>query len=769
MAKSKESDVVLNFKMDGQIQYAQTIKEINQVMNTAALEYKNHVSAMGNDATATEKLTASKKKLEIQLEGAEKRTQMLREEYEKSVKETGAYSEQSNKLYKQLINSETGENKLKNALDQTNEALKEQGNVSIDTAKKLEKIEEAGGKVKGVGQKLSVGISAPIMAAGAAGLAAFNDIDEQLDGIISKTGATGDEADSLAESFENVGSNTHLGLDVVGDAIGSVRQQLGLLGPELEQNADYAMKFAEINDSDVSTSVENAKQALDAYNLSNKDFQSVLDATTLASQKTGVSVDDLFKKSVEGAPQIKALGLSYSEGAMLLGQLEKAGVDSSATLGSLSKASVAYAKQGKSLSDGLNETQKSILGAKDQTEALTIASEVFGTKGAVRMVEAIQRGTLDLNDLAEASGNSAGVVGTTFDETLDPIDKANQAMNQAKFALADIGEQVQIALLPTFEAAISLLTRFKDWFSSLSPETQQMIVRIALVVAAIGPLLVIIGTLMGSITKIVGGVKAVQGVFSALKATMAANPFIATIVVISALVAAFIWAYQNIEWFRNGVNSFMGGVKDIFVQGFNFITGFLGSVFGGIEQNFNNFFNAGQRIFSGFIDFITGVFSGNWQQAWNGIVNIFGGIFDGIVAFAKAPLNLLIGLINGVIGGLNKIKLPKWVPGIGGKGINIDQIPYLANGGHLINGQAVVGEAGPELLSTQGGKTTVTPLSDEEKRKGIGGKVQGSVTVEQHNHFGKVDANNPSELAKMNRQLKQASVQAIIAKGGIPI
>ena len=769
MAKSKESDVILNFKMDGQIQYAQTIKEINQVMNTAALEYKNHVSAMGNDATATEKLTASKKKLEIQLEGAEKRTQMLREEYEKSVKETGAYSEQSNKLYKQLVNSETGENKLKNALDQTNDALKEQGNVSIDTAKKLEKIEEAGGKVKSVGQKLSVGISAPIMAAGAAGLAAFNDIDEQLDGIISKTGATGDEADSLAESFENVGSNTHLGLDVVGDAIGSVRQQLGLLGPELEQNADYAMKFAEINDSDVSTSVENAKQALDAYNLSNKDFQSVLDATTLASQKTGVSVDDLFKKSVEGAPQIKALGLSYSEGAMLLGQLEKAGVDSSATLGSLSKASVAYAKQGKSLSDGLNETQKSILGAKDQTEALTIASEVFGTKGAVRMVEAIQRGTLDLNDLAEASKNSAGVVGTTFDETLDPIDKANQAMNQAKFALADIGEQVQIALLPTFEAAISLLTRFKDWFSSLSPETQQMIVRIALVVAAIGPLLVIIGTLMGSITKIVSGIKAVQSVFGAMSAMMAANPFVLIIAAIALLVVAFVLAYQKIEWFRNGVNAFMGGVKDIFVQGFNFITGFLGSVFGGIEQNYNNFLSAGQRVFNGFVDFITGVFTGNWKQAWDGIVNIFGGIFDGIVAFAKAPLNLLIGLINGVIGGLNKIKLPKWVPGIGGKGINIGKIPYLATGGHLINGQAIVGEAGPELLSTQGGKTTVTPLSDEEKRKGIGGKVQGSVTVEQHNHFGKVDANNPSVLAKLNRQMKQASAQAMIAKGEIPI
>ncbi len=769
MAKSKESDVVLNFKMDGQIQYAQTIKEINQVMNTAALEYKNHVSAMGNDATATEKLTASKKKLEIQLEGAEKRTQMLREEYEKSVKETGAYSEQSNKLYKQLVNSETGENKLKNALDQTNDALKEQGNVSIDTAKKLEKIEEAGGKVKGVGQKLSVGISAPIVAAGAAGLAAFSEVDEALDTITTKTGATGDKADQLAQSFENVGSNTHLPLQTVGEAIGEVNTQFGFMDKQLEDSTNYLLQYAEINDTDVSQSAISARQAIEAYGLKYTDLNSVLDVTTKTAQDTGQSVDDLMQKAIDGAPQIKQLGLSFGEGVTLMGKFEQSGVDSGAALSSLSKATAAYAKDGKTLSQGLGELQDKIKNAGSETEAINAAAEIFGTKGGPRMADAIRRGALDLGDLAKAADSSGGTVGKTFDATLDPIDQANQAMNNAKLALADIGEQVQIALLPTFEAAISLLTRFKDWFSSLSPETQQMIVRIALVVAAIGPLLVIIGTLMGSITKIVGGVKAVQGVFSALKATMAANPFIATIVVISALVAAFIWAYQNIEWFRNGVNAFMGGVKDTFVQGFNFVTGFIENIFGGIEQNFNSFFNAGQRIFNGFIDFITGVFSGNWQQAWTGIVNIFGGIFDGIVAFAKAPLNLLIGLINGVIGGLNKIKLPKWVPGIGGKGISIDKIPYLANGGHLINGQAVVGEAGPELLSTKGGKTTVTPLSDEEKRKGIGGKVQGSVTVEQHNHFGKVDANNPSELAKMNRQLKQASVQAIIAKGGIPI
>lgn len=108
---------------------------------------------MDKDATQTEKLRAAKQKLEKQLGLAEQRSQMLREEYEKSVKETGEYSAESEKLYKQLLNSETGENKLRTALEQTNDALKEQGDVSVDTAKKLQKIEETGEKVKGVGEK----------------------------------------------------------------------------------------------------------------------------------------------------------------------------------------------------------------------------------------------------------------------------------------------------------------------------------------------------------------------------------------------------------------------------------------------------------------------------------------------------------------------------------------------------------------------------------------------------------------------------------------
>lgn len=765
---TKETDVVLNFKMDGQVQYAQTIKEINQVMNTAASEYKNHIAAMGKDASTTEKLTATKKKLEIQLEGAEKRSKMLRDEYEQSVKETGAYSEQSKKLYKQLQDSETGENKLRNALEQTNEALKEQGKMSDETAEKLKKIEDTGEKIKGVGEKMTVGVTAPIVAAGAAGLAAFGEVDEALDTIITKTGATGEKADQLSESFENVGSNTHLPLQTVGEAIGEVNTQFGFMGKQLEDSTNYLLQYAEINETDVSQSAISARQAIEAYGLEYSDLNSVLDVTTKTAQDTGQSVDDLMKKAIDGAPQIKQLGLSFGEGITLMGKFEQSGVDSGAALSSLSKATVAYSKDGKTLAQGLGELQNKIKNASSETEAINAAAEIFGTKGGPRMADAIRRGALDLGDLAKSAESSGGTVGTTFDATLDPIDKAGQAMNNAKLAMAGVGESVQVSLLPFFEMATNAMQSFKGWWDSLDQGTKNWIITIAGIAAAVGPVLVVFGTLMGSITKIYNGIKLMQSAFSVVSAFLAANPFVLGIAAIAILVTAVVVAYNKVKWFRDGVNAFIGGIKNTFVQGFNFISGYLGSVFGGIVQNFNNFFNAGKRIFNGFIDFVTGVFTGNWEQAWNGVVNIFGGIFDGIVAYAKAPLNLLIGLINGMIGGLNNIKLPKWVPGIGGKGIDIPQIPYLATGGHLINGQAIVGEAGPELLTAKNGKTTVTPLSDDEKRKGIGGSYPDRTVIEQHNHFGRIDANNPSEVARMNRQMKQAANQALVAKGGIP-
>lgn len=145
-----------------------------------------------------------------------------------------------------------------------------------------------------------------------------------------------------------------------------------------------------------------------------------------------------------------------------------------------------------------------------------------------------------------------------------------------------------------------------------------------------------------------------------------------------------------IEWILKPIMPLLSAVGEI-------VTSSLGAAF----QSIQPIIEAVQRILGGLIDFISGVFSGNWSQAWGGIVETFGGLWDGLVALVKAPINAVIGLINGAIGALNKIsvKIPDWVPKYGGQtfGINIPKIPQLASGG-FTEGVSIAGEAGMEAV-----------------------------------------------------------------------
>lgn len=105
------------------------------------------------------------------------------------------------------------------------------------------------------------------------------------------------------------------------------------------------------------------------------------------------------------------------------------------------------------------------------------------------------------------------------------------------------------------------------------------------------------------------------------------------------------------------------------------------------------------KILDGIIEFLIGVFTGDWQRAWEGVSNIFGGIMDGLVGLFKTPFNIIISGINTFIRGINKIKMPDWVPGVGGFGFDVSEIPHLATGGIIDKPTlAVVGEAGKEAV-----------------------------------------------------------------------
>ncbi|MBD9787244.1 phage tail tape measure protein [Enterococcus faecalis] len=762
----KESDVVLNFKMNGEINYSRTIKDINKEMNLAATEYKNQVSAMDKNATQTEKLTATKKKLEKQLSLAEQRTKLLREEYEKSVKETGEYSEQSQKLYKRLLESETGENKLRSALESTNEALKEQGNLSVKTAEKLAKIEKTGDKMKSVGKKMSIGLTAPIVGIGTASIKAFSEVDEGMDTVTAKTGATGKELEKLQESFKNVAANAPDSFEDVGIAVGEVNTRLGFTGEKLEKASDDFLKFATVNKTDVEGAIQLVTRAMGDAGIEADKYNQVLDYLTVAGQKSGISVDKLAENLAKYGAPMRALGIDTKNAIALFAGWEKAGVNTEIAFSGMKKAISNWGKEGKNSGEEFKKVMQQIKDAPDIASATTLAIEAFGSKAGPDLADAIKGGRFEVDEYVKALEEAGGALDQTFDDMQDPPDQAKVAMNNIKLILNDLGQTILGVLAPSLQNLTEWLKNLQQWFTNLSPNAKQLIVVIGGIAAAIGPVLVVLGTLASSINSLIPVIAFI------------ASPIGLVIAAVAAWVAAIVVAYNKIGWFRDFINTSFKVIKDIVVGVFNvlkdttkstfdFITGFIGGAMDGASKIIGDYVNAIKRIFGGIVDFVTGVFTGNWSRAWQGVVDIFGGIFEGIAAVAKAPINAMITLINGFIGGLNNIKIPKWVPGIGGKGFHIGKIPYLAEGGTILNGQAIVGEAGPELLTAKNGKTTVTPLSPEEKARGIGGALKGGNTIEQHVHIGQVDANNPSEINRLNRKMFQANVWNNLATGDV--
>lgn len=134
----------------------------------------------------------------------------------------------------------------------------------------------------------------------------------------------------------------------------------------------------------------------------------------------------------------------------------------------------------------------------------------------------------------------------------------------------------------------------------------------------------------------------------------------------------------------------------------------FGSVLGSALQSIANIVSNVMQIFQGLIDFITGVFTGNWSQAWEGIKSIFSGAVGGLGKIIKAPLRAVVSAVNTVIGGLNKLKIPDWVPGLGGKGINIPLIPGFAKGTNRTPSTFIAGENGPELITDAANRKVFT-------------------------------------------------------------
>lgn len=567
----------------------------------------------------------------------------------------------------QFKNGEVSEEQyraLKREIEATEISLKKLEEEANKSNLSLEKVGEAFGKVGSkatdIGKKM-LPVTAGIAGMGTAGVAAAMELDDGYDTIITKTGATGEALEELNAVADDLFTEMPIEMADAGTAVGEINTRFGATGETLKGLSKQFIEFANINGTDLNNSIGKVDKIMEQYNIDAAETGNVLGLITKKGQETGISVDTLMDSLQKNGATFKEMGLNMVQSTNLLAQFEANGVNADTAVAGLRKSIKAYTDEGKSVDEALALTIDSIKNASSETEALSIAQEVFGTKGAAEMATAIREGRIDLESLSSSMEEYGTVVEDTFNATQDPWDEAKVATNNLKLAAADLGTTILGSLQPTITKIVNKIKEFTQWFKNLNQSQKETIIKVAAVVAAIGPALIIFGkvaTTISTIISVVGkigpAVKAAKAAFSAFNAVLAANPIILVVTAIVAVIAILVTLYKKCEWFRNGVNAIWEAIKNAFFAAWDGIKTFFtetlpnafNTVVNFIKSNWqallllivNPFAGAFKLLYDNcgafreFVDNFVQNIKQFFQNLWNGIVSIFQGVGQWFIA-----------------------------------------------------------------------------------------------------------------------------------------
>lgn len=279
---------------------------------------------------------------------------------------------------------------------------------------------------------------------------AAKELDEGYDTITAKTGATGEAMQKMAGIADNLYSSMSVSMDDVGAAVGEVNTRFGLQGDQLQDLSEQFLKYAELNGTDVSGSIDSVQKALSAFGLSAENASDLLDLLNKVGQDTGASVDTLTEGLVQNGTAFQEMGLSIEQSTVFMGQMEKSGANSETVMQGLRKALKNATSEGIPLDEALSNLQNTIKNGTSSVDGLTAAYDLFGKSGD-QIYGAVQSGTLDFSNLAKSVAGYGDSVSRTFEETEDPWDKAQEAMHSLQIAGSDLTQDALGTLTPAIE------------------------------------------------------------------------------------------------------------------------------------------------------------------------------------------------------------------------------------------------------------------------------------------------------------------------------
>ena len=658
--------------VNGQIKSTQSqLKDVNKLLkldpgNTELLAQKHKLLA--------EAVSETKEKLATLKTAAEQaNTALANGEISK---------EQYDALQREIVETEQD---LKN--------LETQANQSATAVQKIaatgEKLKTAGDNISSAGQKL-LPVTAGVTALGTASVTTAANFESSMSQVQATMGITKDAMstvngqsvntmDTLSKLAKKMGAETAFSASECAEAL----NYLALAGYDTQQMCDTlptVLNLAAAGDIALADASDMVTDAMSALGMGVDEAETMVDQMAKTASTTNTSVAQLG----EGILTIGATAKSIKGGTAEL----------NTALGILANNGIKGAEGGTHLRNIILSLQNPTDKAAAQMEALGLS--VYDSEGNMRSMNDIL-GDLNKSMDGMTSAEKSNIIGTIFNKTdlssvnallantgstWDSLQKSitesgGAAQQMADTQLDNLQGQITILksaleglaisfgelLMPAIKQIVGWVQKFVDWLNGLSEGTKKTVVTIALLAAALGPVLIVIGkvisavgTIMTVVPKIAGVINTVKGAFAALNTTMLANPIVLIIAAIAALVAAFIYLWNNCDGFRQFWIDLWENVKQVAITVWNAIKEFFSQVWETIKTIFSTVFEVIKtlvttyfNLYKTIIETVFNVIKTVITTIWEAIKGVFTTVFNVIKTLVTTYFNIYKTIIQTVL------------------------------------------------------------------------------------------------------------------------
>ncbi len=608
-------------------------------------------------------------------------------------------------LQREIIETEHALRDLERQAEQSSVALQKIGAAG-------EKLQSVGSSIEGVGQKL-MPVTAAVGGLATAAVKVASDFDSAMSQVAAVSGATGKELDALRDKAREMGSKTKFSASEAAEAMNYMAMAGWKTGDMLD-GIEGIMNLAAASGEDLATTSDIVTDALTALGLSASDSGHFADILAAASSNANTNVSMMGETFKYCAPVAGALGFTAEDTAEAIGLMANAGIKSSQAgtamrtmltsltgevtfvgdaFGELTVQTTNADGSMRSLGDILTDC-RAAFAQMSESERAANAEALVGKNAMSGFLAVMNAAPGDIEKLNSAINNCDGTAERMAETMQDNL--AGQ-LTILKSQLEELAISIGEILMPSIRQIVGWIQGLVDWLNGLDEGTKKVIVTVALVAAALGPVLIVIGKVVGAVgtiltvvPKIAGAVSGVVGfvsgtVIPALSAVVAAIGWVP--IAIAAVIGVVVLLYNKCEWFRNAVNAVWAQVRDFFVSAWEVICSFftetipaawesLVSFFQGIPawwsglwQSVGDFFNnvwtgmMENPVLSRIVDMIRSLWenlSAALQGIWQGVQTAASGAWELIKNVILGPVLLLIDLVTGNFTKLKEDALHIW-------------------------------------------------------------------------------------------------------------